>query len=383
MLDLDCKVKLAFSRRTTPRGYTESLEERVRSLEAEIREWQKANKHAGPDFSIRRSKSLENLLAPGKNLETPKPILHVLELSKNQAFESSGDFLKPISEEEVPAWIRQNIAEARCDSSPPSIRLLIVTTPENEPEDETEVLQLRNSYSQVQSLSMPLRGALQMGPNTLESFGSIFFDKPCELSDGSQTSSSYHIAYGFFGLAWAYFSQTKTCVGMLLIQDQDDRIMGDKLVQEIFDNQKLIGQPALLPLLTHKAVSATVKSWLRKHEEEVIAAQSQTGYFHQLAIERHKGFVDFSHLSKKVSGIAMNLATNKLCWQVLLDHVDFVIQETAQSDTGTTVVSVEELSQQKDLMAYASNLRRSAKLCYSKPNPGKRKPIFSFKVSSI
>jgi hypothetical protein len=47
----------------------------------------------------------------------------------------------------------------------------------------------------------------------------------------------------------------------------------------------MVGHQALLLLLAHNATSAEVFWRLGKHAGDVITAQSQTGYFDQVAIE--------------------------------------------------------------------------------------------------
>lgn len=50
-----------------------------------------------------------------------------------------------------------------------------------------------------------------------------------------------------------------------------------------------------------------------------------------LAVEKHNDYVDYSQLLEEVSGIAVNIATNQLCWKVLSDHANFIKQETQNS----------------------------------------------------
>jgi hypothetical protein len=72
-------------------------------------------------------------------------------------------------------------------------------------------------------------------------------------------------------------------------------------------------------------------SGLRIHKKAVVNVQSQTGYHNMLAVEKHNDYVDYSQLLEEVSGIAVNIATNQLCWKVLSDYANFIKQETQNS----------------------------------------------------
>lgn len=140
--------------------------------------------------------------------------------------------------------------------------------------------------------------------------------------------------------------------------------MKGEVLKGICDNQCLIGQPALLPLLAHNSIGHVVSKWLDSQAAEVIIAQSQTGYHHQVVIEKYDPCVNFSQLSERVTGIAINLTTNKRCWETLADHAEFIIQEAAELEEWETLVpSAQELSSRKHLIAYAKELRREAKIC--------------------
>jgi hypothetical protein len=87
----------------------------------------------------------------------------------------------------------------------------------------------------------------------LNAFGSVVFDKfPNDIARnlsadmGAKMCSTYHIAYGFLSLAWRYFPQTRTCLGILLHQGDELRKLAERLLNDMFAHQDIIGQPALL-----------------------------------------------------------------------------------------------------------------------------------------
>jgi len=46
-----------------------------------------------------------------------------------------------------------------------------------------------------------------------------------------------------------------------------------------------------------------------------------------VSLRKSSEFVDYSQLSTKISGTAVNIATNEFCWQVLAEHAEFMVQE--------------------------------------------------------
>lgn len=58
-----------------------------------------------------------------------------------------------------------------------------------------------------------------------------------------------------------------------------------------------------------------------------------------LSLRRSSESIDYSQLSAKISGIAVNIATNQFCWQVLAEHADFMVQESKNRADALTILS--------------------------------------------
>lgn len=56
-------------------------------------------------------------------------------------------------------------------------------------------------------------------------------------------------------------------------------------------------------------------------------AQAQTGFHHMVSLRKSSEFVDYAELSAKISGTAVNIATNQLCRQGLVDHANHMAEE--------------------------------------------------------
>jgi hypothetical protein len=81
-----------------------------------------------------------------------------------------------------------------------------------------------------------------------------------------------------------------------------------------------------------------------------------------LAIEKPNSCLDYSRLSATVSGIAVNIATNGFCWQVLQDHAQFILQETrAYTKLNKTSTSADEAAAGEYMTAHATRLARNAR----------------------
>jgi hypothetical protein len=74
-------------------------------------------------------------------------------------------------------------------------------------------------------------------------------------------------------------------------------------------------------------MTTLINSWFNFHKEVLIDAQAQTGYHHMVALRKSSEAVDYTELSTKISGTAVNIATNEFCLQVLAEHAEFMLQE--------------------------------------------------------
>ena len=341
----ECTVSDKLGSIVYPHGYTESLEERFRSLEAETRDLadtiderdEAISNHAAAIHEVEIThEAIDAQEDPSQHQNLGSKLFTIAryELAFDQGLAEAEALKAPLALKDVYRWLQRNISTASGGVVTPATNLLIIKTPDV-PTGGQEILPLRESYECLQASLGPCLRGLGIPPEVLSTFGSVVFDKfhshaqLNETSDiGLNNTHSYFIAYGFFSLAWRYFPASQRCVGLLFQQGEDSRKITSSLLKEMSENHLLMSHQWLLPFSAHRAIGLELSCWMAQYKKEIVAAQSQTGYHHMLAIENYQGTVNFSELSSKISGIAINIATNHFCWQVLEDHVKFMIEET-------------------------------------------------------
>ena len=359
----ECTHNDKISRRAFPRGYTESLEGMVRNLEFEIRELKDLLDEKDEKINSLNGAASEHTEQPAKReaptLKKPSDIkiaqaselaaehlhVHAFEAERNKsdargysASNQKQKITKPFE------WIEEKVRASRSTQSAPAINLLVIKTPDDPME---EAIRSRALYNDVELVAKPVLDRLDISTDVLGTFGSVVFDKssPHTLCSGSSDARSahtftYHIALGFFSLAFRYFPESKTCVGILLVQNYMD--IATEFLRDVDTHRVLIGQPFLLPLLAHQAIAKLIASWLTQHKEVIIDAQAQTGFHHMVSLERSSEFVDYTQLSTKISGTAVNIATNELCWQALTNHAELLLDGLKAENNRLTLLPKSE-----------------------------------------
>ena len=147
--------------------------------------------------------------------------------------------------------------------------LLVVKTPDDQTNEESR---LRGLYDEVLLLTKPVLDHLGISTDVLGTFRSAIFDKAFpdivqlgHLDASSTHTYTCHIALKFFSLAFRYFPESKTCIGVLLVQNFKD--VAGELLRDLNTLQILIGQPLLLPLLAQQAMTKLIASWLTQHRK--------------------------------------------------------------------------------------------------------------------
>jgi len=335
--------------RSFRRGYTEVCEEQIRSLEAEVRELKELLderdekidllsriegrgevRDAEPAKESPTRKEEHDPTAVTASLRSPSDFeIFTFDIESSHA--DSNVYLgsrQAQRHDGVSEWVEVRVREAR-NGTNPSIHLLIVETPGDLISGSSKQ---RRSYDELLALTNPPLKSLGISSDMLEMFGSVVFEKVYpdvfnfKQSNASTTPTfAYHIALGDFSLAFRYFPGSKTCVGILLVQDYKD--IAGEILRSLNTHRTLIGEPLLLPLLAQKAMTKLASSWLSQHKETIMDAQAQTGFHHMVSLRKSSQSVDYSELSAKISGTAVNIATNQLCWQALLDHAKHMAEE--------------------------------------------------------
>lgn len=259
--------------------------------------------------------------------------MYTFEIEKNEGHKELLPAAKQSKKKtKISQWIQDKHRLATSTYASPAISLLVIDTPDDPADEEFEVLPPRRFHEEVQALTKPVLEVLDIPKRVLGTFGSVVFDKSSldiahtRLAETDPAHSFiYHIALGFFSVAFRYFPGSKTWLGIPLVQNYKG--IAVDLLQDLYTHQDLIGHPLLLPLLAQQAMTILITSWLTLHKEVLIDAQAQTGYHHMVSLRKSSEFVDYTQLSTKISGTAVNIATNEFCWQVLAEHAEFMVQE--------------------------------------------------------
>lgn len=392
----ECKTSDKLSRRAFPRSYTESLEERVRSLEAETRELKDLLDEKDDEIGVlagvastapimqlakpkARKRKEPSKLKPAQVSELATKHLHILtfEVERNEIDEEVLASKQSQKKAGIFEWVEEKIKMARRPRTAPAINLLVIETPEDLMEEEPR----RTLYDEVLLLTKPALDSLGIPSNVLGTFGSAVFDKSSpdilhsrNLDTNSAQTFMYHIALGFFSLAFRYFPESKTCIGILLVQNYKD--VAAELLRDLNTHQVLIGQPLLLPLLAQQAMTKLITSWLTQHKEVIIDAQSQTGIHHMLSLRKSSEFMDYARLSATISGTAVNIATNELCWHVLADHAEHMVEQLkGESNSALVPRSELDFAVASFMEHHASRVARNARVMLHEAESWQKKAL--------
>lgn len=61
-----------------------------------------------------------------------------------------------------------------------------------------------------------------------------------------------------------------------------------------------------------------------------------------ISLSKSSELVDYSQLSAKISGTAVNIATNELCWQALAEHAKYMMEELRKESSRSTLTPKSE-----------------------------------------
>jgi hypothetical protein len=169
-LGFECKTT-NISRTAFPRGYTESLEERVRALEAEEQELKDLLdvKNERVDTLVRAILHEHSPEATnGSNKPTakfPTESSHVLpkalhmytfEIERHNGLPGLSATKQSIKKTKISKWVHDTHKSATESTYYPAIKLLVVDTPADPEEDRHGILPLRQFHEDIQTLAKPM-----------------------------------------------------------------------------------------------------------------------------------------------------------------------------------------------------------------------------------
>ncbi|KAI0815502.1 hypothetical protein GGR55DRAFT_349117 [Xylaria sp. FL0064] len=119
------------------------------------------------------------------------------------------------------------------------------------------------------------------------------------------------------------FPESKTSIGVAVVRG--DRRMFSPLITNLVKYRELIGHPHILPFAAQRTIDFELVKWLDWQKDVIVEAQAETGYHEMLLLARSGRVVDYSRLSAKMTGTVINIADAELCWTILLEHGDMLI----------------------------------------------------------
>jgi len=272
----------------------------------------------------------QNYITAAGSLRTDDLEVFTFVIEKGQSEASFQPRLKRVQQHvRVSDWIKVRVKEAKRTQANPSIDVLVVETPEDQVPGSSKQ---RGFYAELLTLIDPALTTLGFDSSILVNHGSVFFKKwdpdilDLEYGTGSTApTSGYHVALGDFSLAFRYFPQSKTCVGILLVQDYKE--VATELLYGLNTHRVLIGESLLMPLLASRAMTKIITAWLNQHEETVNEVQALTGFHHMASASGSSEFRDYVGLSAKISGVAVDIVSVQLCWQALVEHANYMAED--------------------------------------------------------
>jgi len=158
-------------------------------------------------------------------------------------------------------------------------------------------------------------------PPTLDEYGSTPSNEVLTQSVACNTS----------GLAWKYFPQTLTGVGILWSIDQEGRGEVEYILQQAEELQSL-SFSSFAPLTSRlEAMTISMRHWVDDQKIQVMEAQIDSGY-HQYASLSTGIYTDHARLgefSASVSGLSANIVTSELCLQGLHDLAMSILDQNS------------------------------------------------------
>lgn len=133
----------------------------------------------------------------------------------------------------------------------------------------------------------------------------------------SQSSApiSQSVACNSSGLAWIHYPETHLTVGLAWFFGDEGRRERDIILRDLEKLQRLMVHPSLPALVSLKAMTIQMYSWVSNQRLQVHEAQIMTGYHKYRRVEsgRRMDNLDYGQLSAQVSGTAANIASSEIC----------------------------------------------------------------------
>lgn len=169
---------------------------------------------------------------------------------------------------------------------------------------------------------------------------------PPKLDDyGSAPSNevlTQSVACNTSGLAWKYFPQTLTSVGIVWSRDQEGREEVKYILQQATKLQSLLFHPSLLSLLALQAMTISMRHWVDGQKIQVMKAQIDSGYhrYARLSMRNHTDDANLGEFSASISGLSANIVTSELCLQGLHDLAMSITDQNSSFAKNQTAVHI-------------------------------------------
>jgi hypothetical protein len=155
----------------------------------------------------------------------------------------------------------------------------------------------------------------------------------------------YSIGDNEFGICWT-FSQTSSSMRGLVWYFNEKGDDDSTYILTRLSHLKNDGLNALTPaLLTLQVENNAMRTWIDNQAEAITALQIQTGHhlyvdapYFAGALSQHAQIIDLETMTRKISGLAVNVTTSALCMQRLVQLAGFILDE-AESQPSDSVTS--------------------------------------------
>lgn len=179
-------------------------------------------------------------------------------------------------------------------------------------------------------LTKPALNYLGIPSKVLGTFGSAIFDTSSHdiltfrnLDANSAHTFTYHIALGFFSLAFRYSPESKTYIDILRPELQGRCCRNPQRPEHASNHYRTtppssLARSASYDQARHILAHSTQRGYYRR--------TSTNRYHYMISLRKSSEFVDYTRLSAKMRGTAVNIATNELCWQAPAEHAGHMVE---------------------------------------------------------
>ena len=256
-------------------------------------------------------------------------LLQLLNRMATQTFEmdAQSESLSTSSQSELPAWLVRQSTEAGISkgaSETGRIKLAVVDLKPAfwiQSGDPTLYVMALLDALRISRVAFVVDDVVKSRtfPPSLDEHGSL----------ASEDVLARSVACKDSGIAWRFYPQSATTVGVAWCVDAEGREEIDYVLRHTAELAAFLFHPSLLALLFLQAMTLSMRQWIVAERCQVERAQIETGYhkYAGVATGQRTADVDFGTLSASVSGLAANIVTSEVCLHGLQDLARAILED--------------------------------------------------------